>query len=312
MFSLGITLGDPAGVGPEILVKSFPFLERLKANFVVFGDSALIKALTKSYQLSLPSNLAMINLSKVKIIPGHPTKESHLAAVKYVETALEEVLKGEISGLVTLPLSKESFKVAGLSYRGHTEFLAEKLEAKSFCMSFYGKKLKVSLATTHLPLKKVSESLNSERVFEIAKLSYDFLKKIKRIRENIKIALCGINPHAGEGGLLGEEEKEILTPVVTKAKEEGIPLYGPYPADSLFYWALKGRFDYIIAMYHDQGLVPFKMLHFKDGVNLTLGLPVVRTSPVHGTAYDIAGKGLADPTSFQASVNLALKLAKRW
>ncbi|BAU22713.1 4-hydroxythreonine-4-phosphate dehydrogenase [Caldimicrobium thiodismutans] len=312
MLNLGITLGDPAGVGPEILVKSFPFLEKLRANFVIFGDLALIKGLAKSYQLKLPSNLNIINLSKIKIIPGQPTEESHLAAVKYIETAIEKSLKGEIRGLVTLPLSKESFKVSGLPYRGHTEFLAEKLRAKSFCMSFYGKRLKVSLATTHLPLKKVSEALNPERILEIAKLSYDFLKKIKRSHEYIKIALCGINPHAGEGGLLGGEEKEILVPVVSRAKEEGIPLYGPYPADSLFYWALKGSFDYIIAIYHDQGLVPFKMLHFKDGVNVTLGLPVVRTSPVHGTAYDIAGKGIADPTSFQASVNLALRLIKKW
>jgi 4-hydroxythreonine-4-phosphate dehydrogenase len=311
MLRLGITLGDPAGVGPEILVKSFPFLQRFKAEFLIFGDTALIRDLTQVYQSALPSNVTILNLSRVKVTPGRPTKESHQAVVKYLERALDFALEGKIKGLVTLPINKEAFQVCGLPFKGHTEFLAEGLGARNYAMSFYGKKLKVSLVTTHLPLRDVADTLRAERILEIARLSYSLLKKIQRKSKDIRMALCGLNPHAGEGGLLGGEEKEILEPVVTRARREGIPLSGPYPADSLFYWAIQGRFDYIIAIYHDQGLIPFKMLHFKDGVNLTLGLPLVRTSPVHGTAYDIAGKGVAETGSFLAAVKLAFQLAKR-
>ncbi len=311
MLRLGITLGDPAGVGPEILVKSFPFLQRLKAEFLIFGDTALIQDLTKVYQSPLPSNVNILNLSSVKVTPGRPTSESHLVVVKYLERALDFALEGKIKGLVTLPINKEAFKVWGLPFRGHTEFLAERLGARNYAMSFYGKRLKLSLVTTHLPLREVPHTIRAERILEVARLSYSLLRKIQSKGKDIRMALCGLNPHAGEGGLLGGEEKEILEPVVTQARIEGIPLSGPYPADSLFYWAIQGRFDYVIAIYHDQGLIPFKMLHFKDGVNLTLGLPIVRTSPVHGTAYDIAGKGVAEIGSFLSAVKLAFQLAKR-
>jgi len=312
MLKLGITLGDPAGVGPELLVKSLPILSQTRAHFLIFGDENLIEELSQAYQIPLPQNLTLLNLSKIKPTPGKPTPESHLASIRYLEGALEALKSGEIKGVITLPINKEAFEVAGLPFRGHTEFLAKNLKAKKYAMSFYGKKLKVSLVTTHLPLKEVPSAIKEERILEIASLSYDFLQKLKGGKREIKMALCALNPHAGEGGLLGSEEKEVLQGALVKAQGLGIPLYGPFPADSLFYFALQGHFDYVLALYHDQGLIPFKMLHFKDGVNVTLGLPVVRTSPVHGVAYDLAGKGLAHTGSFVSAVKLALKLAKKW
>ncbi len=308
---IGITLGDPAGVGPEILVKSFPHLERIKTKFIVFGDKAYLEKLSQEFNISIPKNVEILPLSHLKVSPGKPNKETHRASIKYLEEAISFAKKGEIFGLVTLPINKEAFEVSQLPYRGHTEMLAKELSAQSYAMSFYGKKLRVSLVTTHIPLNRVSENLSPERIVEVSRLSFDFMKRLKG-KEDIKIALCGLNPHAGEGGLLGDEEERVIKPAVLRANEDGIPLFGPYPADSLFYWALQGRFDFVIAIYHDQGLIPFKMLHFRDGVNLTLGLPIVRTSPVHGTAYDIAGKGIADIGSFLSAVKLTFNLSKKW
>ncbi|MCS7200143.1 MAG: 4-hydroxythreonine-4-phosphate dehydrogenase PdxA [Caldimicrobium sp.] len=312
MIKLGITLGDPAGVNPEVLVKAFPFLEKLKSQFIVYGDEALILKEIKRYRLTLPPNIHLNNLSSLNIRPGHPTIESHQAMIRYIQMALRDACQGRIKGLITLPINKEGLKIVGLPYRGHTEWLANELKANTFAMAFYGKKLKLSLLTTHIPLTKVPQEITINRVLEVAHLSYEFLKKLKGSAEEVKIALCGLNPHAGEGGLLGEEEEKLLKPAVAEARKRGIPLHGPYPADSLFYWTIQGRFDFVISLYHDQGLIPFKMLHFKNGVNLTLGLPLIRTSPVHGTAYDIAGKGIADPTSFIEAVKLAFQLAKKW
>ncbi|MGC8871446.1 MAG: 4-hydroxythreonine-4-phosphate dehydrogenase PdxA [Caldimicrobium sp.] len=310
MVSLGITLGDPCGVGPEILIKSLVYLSKLKAKFFVFGDKNYLEDLSKKFFVEIPKNVEIISLSQLKINPGFPTRETHLASIKYLKEAILWAKAGKISGLITLPLNKEAFEVADLPYRGHTEMLAKEFSAKSYAMSFYGKRLKVSLVTTHLPLNKVSENLKLEKIIEVARLSYWFMKRLFP-KKKIKMALCGLNPHAGEGGLLGEEEEKILKPALEMAKEEGIPIDGPYPADSLFYWALKGKFDLVIALYHDQGLIPFKMVHFRDGVNVTLGLPIIRTSPVHGTAYDIAGKGLADIGSFLSSVTLTFNLSKK-
>ncbi|MFN3406429.1 MAG: 4-hydroxythreonine-4-phosphate dehydrogenase PdxA [Caldimicrobium sp.] len=311
MIKIGITLGDPVGVGPEILIKSFPFLATSKAKFIIFGDEALLLNLAKDFQIKIPSNVEIINLSSLKIIPGKPTKSSYEATIKYLQSAIEFLKKGEITGLVTLPISKEAFSALDLSHRGHTEFLAESFQVNKYAMTFYGKKIKVALATTHIPLKEVPLKINPEKIERIACLVYEFLRKTSKKRE-LKIALSALNPHAGENGLLGNEEILLLKPLVEKLQAKNIPIYGPIPADSLFYKVLNREYDFVIALYHDQGLIPFKLLHFRDGVNLTLGLPFVRTSPVHGTAYDIAGKGMADPLSFISAVKLALKLAPRW
>lgn len=312
MIKLGITLGDPAGVSPEILVKSFSELAKVKARFILFGDELLIKEEARRYKKALPPNLSIINLSSLKVSPGYPTYESHMAMTRYLKEAISAINRGEIRGLITLPINKEGLKVAGLPYRGHTEWLAKELDASTYAMAFYGKRLRLALITTHIPLRKVPHEITKNRVVEVARLVFDFLRRLDSKKRDYKIALCGLNPHAGESGLLGDEEEKILKPAIFEARESGIPLYGPFPADSLFYWTLQGRFDFVVALYHDQGLIPFKMLHFRDGVNLTLGLPIVRTSPVHGTAYDIAGKGKADPVSFIEAVKLATRLAKKW
>lgn len=312
MIRLGITLGDPVGVGPEILIKALPQLEKVKAEFLIFGDKNLLFSLADTYKISFPQNVEILSISDLKITPGFPTKDTHKATLNYLFRAIDYLKKGQLKGLITLPINKEAFKVLELPYRGHTEFLAESFGVKKFAMTFYGKKLKVALATTHIPLKEVPLKMEEEEIVARVELIYEFLRKIKRKKEEIKIALCALNPHAGEGGLLGDEEITSLKPIVEGLQKRGIPLYGPYPADSLFYRASKGEFDFVVALYHDQGLIPFKLLHFRDGVNLTLGLPFVRTSPIHGTAYDIAGKGIADPTSFVSAVKLAVKLARKW
>lgn len=308
MKTIGITLGDPAGVGPEVLTKGLPYLSKARARFILFGDENLILSEIAKRNLDLPRNVSIYSLSKLRVFPGQPTEETHLASIKYLETAINLVKRGDIQAIVTLPINKEAFAVARLPFRGHTEFLAKALNCQDYAMAFYGKKLSLSLVTTHIPFTEVKKSLSQLKILKVAKLSFEFLKRIKPERSEYKIALCALNPHAGEGGLLGEEEEKILKPAIVEAKRQGIPLYGPYPSDSLFYWCLQGKFDFVIALYHDQGLIPFKMLHFRDGVNITLGLPIIRTSPVHGTAYDIAGKDLADPSSFVSAVKLALKL----
>ncbi|MFN4196735.1 MAG: 4-hydroxythreonine-4-phosphate dehydrogenase PdxA [Caldimicrobium sp.] len=311
MIKLGITLGDPVGVGPEILIKSFPFLGVSKAKFIIFGDEALLLNLAKVFQIKIPSNVEIINLSSLKIIPGKPTKSSYVATIKYLQTAIDFLKKGEIIGVVTLPISKEAFSVLNLPFRGHTEFLAESFQVNDYAMTFYGKKIKVALATTHIPFKEVPFKIDPEKIERIAGLVCEFLRKTSK-KKDPKIALSALNPHAGENGLLGNEEIFLLKPLVEKLQAKNVPIYGPIPADSLFYKALNREYDFVIALYHDQGLIPFKMLHFRDGVNLTLGLPFVRTSPVHGTAYDIAGKGIADPLSFISALKLALKLVRKW
>ncbi|MFN3921833.1 MAG: PdxA family protein, partial [Caldimicrobium sp.] len=214
MIKLGITLGDPAGVGPEILVKSLPYLEHLKAKFILFGDKNLILTLTKTYKINIPKNIELLNLSSLHIIPGRPNELTHRATVNYLYSAIDFLKKNEIQGLITLPISKECFKVLELPYRGHTEFLAEAFNIKNYAMCFYGKKLKVALVTTHIPLKEVPYKIDPHIIEKKAKLIYEFLKKIQTKKEVPKIALCALNPHAGEGGLLGNEEKEILIPIV--------------------------------------------------------------------------------------------------
>ncbi len=302
-------MGCPAGIGPEIIVKSLEYFRKnspqLLKNIIIVGDKKILLDTAFWLKFNLPE-VEIDSVSEIQIKPGVPTLEGYKAMAKYFQKVIDLAKNGEIQAIVTAPISKEGLNKIGIKYSGHTDWLAEEFKVKDYVMSFYGKKMIVSLVTTHIPIKKVIQELNFEKIFKTAKLSYEFLKKL-RIK-NPKIALCGLNPHAGEGGLLGEEEQTILKEAVEKCQKEGIPIYGPYPSDSVFYWAYKGKFDLVIALYHDQGLIPFKLLHFEDGVNLTLGLPIIRTSPCHGTAYDIAGKGIANPKSFISAVKLAIKL----
>jgi 4-hydroxythreonine-4-phosphate dehydrogenase len=305
---IAITLGDPAGVGPEVLLKALPHFKRHLKNFLIIGDRKVLESRAKLFSLKLPQEVEILSLSELDIEPSQPTLEGYQAMLSYLEKAISLAKDGQVKAIVTLPITKEGLAKVGSKYRGHTELLADAFGVKDYVMCFYGKRLIVSLLTTHLPLKEVPGALSEEKVLSVAKLSYEFLGKIKPKKKSLSIALCGLNPHAGEAGLLGDEEIKILIPAVEKAKALGIPLSGPYPSDSLFYHALQGKHDLVIAVYHDQGLAPFKLIHFRDGVNVTLGLPIIRTSPCHGTAYDIAPLGLASPESLISALKLSLKL----
>jgi len=305
---IAITLGDPAGVGPEVLLKALPYFKRHLKKFLIIGDKKVLEARAKLFSLKLPHEVEILSVSELDVEPSQPTLEGFQAMLTYLETAISLAKEKRVKAIVTLPITKEGLAKVGSKYRGHTELLADAFGVKDYVMCFYGRRLIVSLLTTHLPLKEVPGALSEEKVISVAKLSYEFLRKIKPKKKSLSLALCGVNPHAGEGGLLGEEELRILFPAVEKSKALGIPLSGPYPADSLFYHAVKGRYDLVIAIYHDQGLAPFKLIHFKDGVNVTLGLPIVRTSPCHGTAYDIAPLGVASPESLISALKLSLKL----
>jgi len=210
---------------------------------------------------------------------------------------------------VTAPINKSSVRKAGFAdFEGHTEYLAARTATKDFAMMFVGKSLKITLVTRHIALKDVSRALSMESIYSAIRLTRDHLVRCFGIKDP-KIAVAGLNPHAGEGGLFGDEEAKTITPAIKRASAEFKNIDGPVPSDIIFYEALNGKYDAVIAMYHDQALAPFKMLYFKDGVNVTLGLPFIRTSPDHGTAFDIAGKGIADPASMKEALLLACRLA---
>ncbi len=309
LFEIAISMGCPAGIGPEIIVKSLDYFKRknpeVLKKFIIIGDRKIILNTAKSLGIQLPEEVKIDSLSELSVVPGRPTLESYKAMAAYFQKAIEMAKNREVNAIVTAPISKEGLSKVGVNYSGHTDWLAKEFNVDKYVMTFYGKKMIVSLVTIHIPLKDVPKSINCERIFDTAKLSYEFLKRLKI--KDPKMAICGLNPHAGEEGLLGTEES-VIKEAIKICEKEGIPLYGPYPSDSLFYWAYKGRFHLVIALFHDQGLIPFKLIHFEDGVNITLGLPIVRTSPCHGTAYDIAGKGIANPQSFISALNLAIKL----
>ncbi|AEH44477.1 4-hydroxythreonine-4-phosphate dehydrogenase [Thermodesulfatator indicus DSM 15286] len=307
---LGVTMGCPAGVGPEICLKALAKSWPEDLELFILGDKVILNEVARRLRLPYPNKNQIISLSSLdEYTPGKPNLETAKAMVRYIKEGLKMCLNGELNGLVTCPISKTALKLAGEPYPGHTEMLAALTNTKEYAMAFYGEKLKIVLVTIHEPLSKVPELLSIEAILKVTRLAYNFLREDLAIK-NPRLAIAALNPHAGEGGLFGDEEARILEPAVKKAKEEGLPLSGPYPADSLFYRAINGHFDLVVSLYHDQGLIPFKLLHFEDGVNLTLGLPIVRTSVDHGTAYDIAGKGLAKEDSLVAAIKLSYRMAK--
>ncbi len=320
---IGVTMGCPAGIGPEIVVKavSMPWPEYVQ--LVVLGDVKILS--TTAQQLGLSSNWkilhspeeihssnthVILNLSHLSYVrPGRPTLETARAMVRYIKEGVKLCQQKVLCALVTSPISKAALRLAGESYPGHTEMLASLTGAKEYVMAFYGKRLKIVLVTIHVALKDVARLLSKDAILKAARLAKCFLKRDLGIKDP-KLALAGLNPHASEGGLFGDEEEEILIPAVKAAQQQGIALFGPYPSDSLFFRAVQGEFDLVVSLYHDQGLIPFKLLHFRDGVNLTLGLPIIRTSVDHGTAYDIAGKNKADAQSLIKAIELAVKMAQ--
>ena len=305
-------MGDPSGIGPEVTLKALasPKVKGL-ANFLVIGDGSVLARTARDVGCkNFTHILDMANVPARYFAYGKSGALFGRAAMSYIGMALELIGTGEAGAIVTAPVNKSSIQKSGITdFQGHTEYLAAKSETKNFAMMFVGKSLKVTLVTRHVPLGRVPGLLNPGKIYDAISLTYRYLREYFRIKAP-KIVVCGLNPHAGERGAFGDEEERIIAPAIKRARAAVKNICGPVPADTAFYDALNKRYDAVIAMYHDQGLAPFKMLYFNSGVNLTLGLPFVRTSPDHGTAFNIAGKGIADPASMIEAIRLACRLQR--
>jgi 4-hydroxythreonine-4-phosphate dehydrogenase len=305
--SLGITLGDPAGIGPEIVVAALAAVTPEKrARCTVYGDRGPLERAAKLLGIALPEVTVIGTGEGEHAIPGAPDERSGAAQVGYLEAAVAAAKRGEHAALVTAPISKTWARRGGFQFLGHTEMLAARLDADDVAMFFVGPKLKIALATVHRPLVEVVLELTTDRVRGViellaASLARDFGLVAPRI------GVVGLNPHAGEDGLLGDEDADIIAPAVTDPCGSAV-LSGPLVPDAAFRDHLYGKYDALVAMYHDQGLIPVKLIDFEESVNVTLGLPIIRTSPDHGTAYDIAGKGIARPVSMQRALALAFQM----
>jgi 4-hydroxythreonine-4-phosphate dehydrogenase len=286
---VGVTVGDPAGIGPEIVDKS-----RLDPRVTDVCEPVVFA----------PSSLDGIRQGEESAAGGR-------AAYDTVVRAAEAALAGDVDAIATAPLSKRGFALAGLRWKGHTDLLAHLCGASDVRMLFYADTtppLCVTLATVHVPLAQVPHLLTTERVARTIVMTADWLRALGV--PSPRVGLAGLNPHAGEGGLLGREEDAILRPAVAAAVADGVAASGPWPGDTVFVRAAKGEFDAVVACYHDQGLIPVKLLAFGHAVNVTIGLPIIRTSVDHGTAFDIAGRGVADPGSLITAIRLAARLAE--
>lgn len=326
---IALTMGDPGGIGPEIILKGFLKFKKKPWQAVVIGDYSFLQKKARKFNLPIAFNpvndiseadfssgklniLDMKNLPKTKfdgcVIQGEANKEAGKASYEYIKKAVELALAKKVSAIVTAPINKKSISLAGLSYAGHTEMLAELTDTKEVAMMLMGGKIRVVLVTTHVAISRVSKFIKKDKVFKTISLADRYLRFFGI--NTPRIAVAGLNPHAGDSGIFGTEETEEILPAIEKAKQNGINVTGPYPADSLFVKAKKGEFDAVVVMYHDQGLIPVKMEGFGKGVNVTLGLPIIRTSVDHGTAYDIVGKGIADTGSLIAALEVAVRMAK--
>jgi len=325
MRHIAITMGCPVGIGPEIILKFFAQTGSFSEySPVVLGDIGVLQRCATelkinteflSWQPGIPiqtGQIPVLQLSRFnakELIWGQPTIATGKAMVGYIEKAVSLLLDKTFSAMVTCPISKTSLNRAGYTFPGHTEMLAALTGSTNYVMMMAGSKLRVTLATIHCPLAEVPARLNQEALNALIQTTDTALRQDFGISAP-KIAVAALNPHAGEAGLFGHEEKDIILPAIQDMQTGGINIEGPFPPDTIFFKAATGMYDAVICMYHDQGLIPFKLLHFKDGVNVTLGLSIIRTSVDHGTAYDIAGQGLADPASLAAAVDLAAKIAR--
>ena len=276
-----------------------------------YGGSLNI-ILKPSEAAGIPGRIDLIAISRLNsrgTMPGRPTSEGGKAMVEYIINAVHLALEGEVDAMVTCPISKVLMQRAGHFFEGHTQLISHMTGTGEYVMMLAGERLRVALVTIHCSLKEVPEILDSEMILRTISITAMALKKDFGLKTP-RLAVAALNPHAGESGLFGSEESEIILPAVQKARAEGILVEGPLPADTLFYKAATGGFDAVIAMYHDQGLIPLKLLHFSDAVNVTLGLPIIRTSVDHGTAYDIAGTGKADSSSLKSAIRMAVEISR--
>lgn len=326
--TIGITMGDPLGIGAEIIVKALADPDiRSAASFVIFGLSEQLTYTADQLEVDLafhrehhedirrfPHDLVVLDYDEFALAPTMQRGPSRLggqSSFAFCTDAIAAAQAGLIDAMVTAPISKHSWQLAGKKrFPGHTELLAERCKVRRPAMMFVSPRLRVVLATIHVALMDVRNLLTIGCVFHPIDLANDALRQWFGI-ERPRIAVCGLNPHAGEEGQFGDEEQRIISPAIVMAGEAGINAEGPFPADTVFLKALAGKYDCVVAMYHDQGLIPVKLLGWQDAVNVTLGLPIIRTSPDHGTAFDIAGRGRADPSSMKAAIRLAIDLAGR-
>ncbi|MDR4482390.1 MAG: 4-hydroxythreonine-4-phosphate dehydrogenase PdxA [Nitrospirales bacterium] len=327
---LAITMGDPAGIGPEIIVKALQLPKIWQVcRPLVIGSRTILEYTAQSLGASLvlvpvsghesSSDSRMFRRGSLPVLDpfsgsvrpvrlGRVTARSGDMAVTCIQTAVRLAQAGCVQGIVTAPINKHAIQLAGHTYPGHTEMLADLTNAKESGMMIVGGPLKILFATTHLALRDVPKVLTSTTILRAIRLAHQGLTRVFRIRKP-RIGVAGLNPHAGENGLFGDEEGRLIRPAIRQAKKQGIACTGPHPADTLFGKAVRGSFDGIVALYHDQGLIPLKTVAFGHCVNITVGLPIIRTSVDHGTAYDIAGQGKADPTSLVEALTMAAKLA---
>ena len=342
---LGVTMGDPAGVGPEVILKALQS-PLPGCRVILLGDLAvlqetatrLVSALCPyEWQTgnALPTDarqipvLALSRLAPTERISGQPTRAGGDASYRYVESGVRLTLDGTLDGLVTAPISKAMWQAAGHVYPGHTELLAALTDTAEVRMMLDGspppfsgdrpepvegrgdtKPLRVILVTTHIPLAQVPQSLSCERIEKTITIAATHLQRFYGLPQP-RLAVAGLNPHAGEAGTFGDEEQRLIQPAVKQARSTGCHIVGPLPADTVFVRAVRGEFDAVVCQYHDQALIPLKLLSWEDGVNVTLGLPIIRTSPDHGTAFDIAGHNKASPCSMQAALRLAAAMTQQ-
>ena len=326
-------MGDPLGIGPEVVVKALadPRLHQ-QARFIVYGRNEMLTIAADRagirpywYRVARASDRAQGQLlPPVTVVDFddtdfHPPSEArpditsgHLSKA-FVEEAITDAMRPtdderHVDAIVTAPICKEAWSLAGFRWPGHTELLAHRTRARRQAMAFVSPKLKVVLATAHLPLMDVKNVLTIGRVHESIEFGHQLCQILGIARP--RIAVCGLNPHAGENGLLGDEDQRIIGPGIDVAVQQGILATGPHPADTIFIGAASGEYDLVVAMYHDQGLIPVKLLGWDEAVNVSLGLPIVRTSPDHGTAFDIAGRNTANPDSMRSAIELALQMAR--
>ncbi|TVQ54537.1 MAG: 4-hydroxythreonine-4-phosphate dehydrogenase PdxA [Phycisphaerales bacterium] len=332
--TVGITMGDPAGIGPEVIVKALTHLPlRRRARFVIYGLNELLTYAADQQELSpfwfrvqhdsdrtsrrITDNVVVLDFDEFDGLirsPHRPSRQGGMSSKAFVEEAITDAMRDpsdvrHLDAIVTAPISKESWQQAGFNWPGHTELLAYRTKAKRHAMVFNSPRLRVALATTHLPLMDVRNVLTIGKVFDPIDLGYQACRELGI--DQPRIAVTGLNPHAGEGGLFGDEESRLIEPAIRVAQENGINARGPFPADTVFIQAAAGEYDLVVAMYHDQGLIPVKLLGWDSAVNWTVGLPIVRTSPDHGTAFDIAGRNKASAGSMIAALELATDLAEQ-
>lgn len=328
-----ITMGDPTGVGPEIIVQAFcsgAFTD-LTRPLLVAGDIAVLQRaaavcgidarLQPGSRLALATDeilmgnyglpvcgVSTLDITRLKY--AQPSPAAGRAMADYITWACDACLCSEAAGMVTGPINKQALQAAGVDFPGHTEMLAHRCQAGEVVMMLAGERLRVCMVTTHCALRDVPDRLNAERILTTMRITSNALRTQFGL-EQPRLAVLSLNPHAGEGGLFGDEEQHHIGPAIKAACAEGIAASGPHSADTLFWFATQGQYDAVICMYHDQGLIPLKLLHFDDAVNVTLGLPIVRTSVDHGTAYDLAGTGQASPASLIAAVKMADEMAAK-